>query len=71
MRSVKKLKCGSNTVRDGPAVHSNDTQAEQGEGGRSEVVEKQLPRCSEAMLAAGVVRAACATRTLACFHKNL
>ena len=36
MRSVKKLKCGSNTVRDGPAVHSNDTQAEQGEGGRSE-----------------------------------
>lgn len=71
MRSVKKLKCGSNTVRDGPAVHSNDTQAEQGEGGRSEVVEKQLPRCCEAMLAAGVVRAACATRTLARFHKNL
>ena len=47
---------------DAPAVDNNDTQAEQGEGWRREVVEEELTRRYEAVLAAGVVRAVCATR---------
>ncbi len=57
-------------MRDAPAVYNNNTQAEKGEGWRGEVVEKELARGSEAVLAAGVVRAACATREFARFHTS-